>query len=115
MNDSWWDAYVLTMMEGRFFEAHEILEIPWRTSHNHRLQIAIWLSAAFVHWSKGEYPGTVKLLRRILHHTQGEHMPIRERVAAWLAQAQSGQSMDLLTLADLEALSRWGREDQAPP
>jgi predicted metal-dependent hydrolase len=51
--------------EGYFFEAHEIwedlwMQCPWPTRRF--LQGLIQLAAAFVHFVRHEYPGTVRLL-----------------------------------------------------
>ncbi len=103
-----WGAYVLAMVDGHFFEAHEILEIPWRKSHQHRLQIAIWLAAAFVHWSKNEYPGTVKLFEKILGDADSESLPIRESIVKWTTMARQRDTAVWPDGDALSILARWG-------
>lgn len=97
------------MLDGRYFEAHEILEIPWRGSRNARLQIAIWLAAAFVHWSKEEWPGTIKLLGRILDSTDALDLPIRDCVEFWITAASSQERLVKPRYEELNHLIAWGQ------
>lgn len=58
-------AGVQQLNDGYFFEAHETLEDLWMQSPwpiRRFLQGVIQLAAAFVHFVRHEYPGTVRLL-----------------------------------------------------
>ena len=51
--------------EGYYFESHETLEDLWMVTplpDRDFFQAVIQLAAAFVHFVRGEYPGTLKLL-----------------------------------------------------
>lgn len=51
--------------DGYFFESHETLEDLWLVApwpERQLFQGVIQLAAAFVHFFRGEYPGTIKLL-----------------------------------------------------
>ncbi len=51
--------------DGYYFESHETLEDLWMVTplpERDFFQAIIQLAAAFVHFSRGEYPGIVKLL-----------------------------------------------------
>ncbi len=104
-----WDEYVQAMCDGRYFEAHEILERPWRKNRNARYQIAIWLAAAFVHWSKSQYTGARRLLGRILKSPDTTDLPIRQSLELWTALIASTQSRIQPTSEELERLAIWGR------
>lgn len=50
---------------GRYFECHEILEVPWRGSRGRRrllLQGLIQAAAGLHHWARGSEPGCRELL-----------------------------------------------------
>ncbi len=104
-----WDEYVQAMSDGRYFEAHEILENPWRKNKNARYQIAIWLAAAFVHWSKSQFTGARRLLGQIFKSPDAADLPIRQSLELWAALIASGQSRIQPTSEELERLAIWGR------
>lgn len=104
-----WDAYVQAMLEGRYFEAHEILEVPWRQNRDVRLQIAIWIAAAFVHWSKGNTNGARRLFLRALNIPESKEIPIRPALERWIRHVDT-RSLEHPTPTELEALGVWAVE-----
>jgi hypothetical protein len=99
------------MLSSHYFEAHEFLEVPWRESRNIRLQIAIWLAAAYVHWSRGNYSGAVRLFARIVDHPAAATLPILHELNVWLSQAQDGEPVLAWTHAAIGQVLEWGPGD----
>lgn len=106
MNDEW-TRFTLAMRQGRYFDAHEILEEPWRNSREHRLQVAIWLAAALTHWSRDQLPGTTRLLERILNDADTQDLPIRETLLSWIEAARRGEPVIIPPVKILEDLKAW--------
>ena len=94
------------MLQGDFFEAHEILEVPWRENHDPRLRTVIWVAAAFVHWQRDHAPGAMRLFRRVCDHVAD---PARVEVQTWLDQVQSGRALRMPTPEALAVLEAWAR------
>ncbi len=58
-------AAVEQFNDGYYFESHETLEDLWMVTplpERELFQAVIQIAAAFVHFSRGEYPGIIKLL-----------------------------------------------------
>jgi hypothetical protein len=102
-----WSAYLSAMTEGRYFEAHEILEAPWRQTHSYRLKIAIWIAAAFVHWSRQRPQGAIRLFTRVLKDPQAADLPIADQIIAWITAVEHGSPTRPPSLADLKVLVAW--------
>lgn len=52
--------------EGRFWESHEALEIPWREDGSDFYQGLILYASAWVHWKRGNAHGVRAQLRKAL-------------------------------------------------
>jgi len=52
--------------EGRFWESHEVLEIPWRETGSDFYQGLILYASAWVHWKRGNAHGVRAQLRKAL-------------------------------------------------
>ncbi len=107
-----WAEYRRAMMEGRYFEAHEILEVPWRRSRDHRLQIAIWIAAAFVHWTREQPIGAIRLFTRILNDPEAEDLPIRHTIERWIRAVDAGENPRAPTAGEFHRLRLWAWESE---
>lgn len=69
----------LRWQEQRFFEAHELLEIVWRSAEGPRRELwkgVIQVAVACVHVQRGNHDGAARLVARALRRLdafQGEH------------------------------------------
>lgn len=107
--DNPWESFREAMLNGHYFEAHEILEVPWRQHRNIHMQIAIWLAAAFVHWSNGRYGGAEHLLTRIANHPAAVDLPLLDAVNRWLSQVHNGDPVMPWTAPEIDHVLAWGR------
>lgn len=75
-------AAVEQFNDGYYFESHETLEDLWMVTplpERDLFQAVIQVAAAFVHFSRGEYPGIVKLLDSALEKLRAfvpEHLGV---------------------------------------
>lgn len=104
--DEVWAAFRDAMLAGRYFEAHEILEDPWRISRDERLKTVIWVAAAFVHWQRGRPSGAQRLFTRVLESPLEAPGDV---VECWLHDIQSGHPMAPPTPSQLQSLEDWAR------
>lgn len=100
------------MLQGDFFEAHEILEVPWRENHDPRLRTVIWVAAAFVHWQRDHTNGATRLFQRVYDHVAD---PARAEVKTWLDRVQSGRALRMPTPGALTVLEAWARTGPTGP
>lgn len=94
------------MLEGRYFEAHEILEEPWRLSRDVRLQTAIWVAAAFVHWKRGNMEGALRLFARVHRAVDDALTP---DLQIWISAVTERDPLMPPSPALLERLEHWAR------
>ena len=107
LNDDW-ARYRQAMATGQYFEAHEILETPWRETRSIRMHIAIWIAAGFVHWSRFEYRGTKILFDRVVNYPAASSLPIKDAIDKWADAATHRQPVLSPTNQQLDALIQWG-------
>ncbi len=90
--------------QGKFFEAHEVLEDVWRTAsglEKQFLQGLIQVAVALHHHSTGNIVGARSLLLRAGHKLEGcpDHFQgikleeLRRSMAAWSAALAAGESL----------------------
>lgn len=104
--DDIWTAFRNAMLEGRYFEAHEILEEPWRVSRDARLQTAIWVAAAFVHWQRGNMAGALRLFARVRRAVDDALAPDLD---TWMSAVEQQHPLMPPTPALLARLENWAR------
>ena len=85
-----WDDFIQSMLCGHYFEAHEILEAPWRETKDRRLQTAIWVAAAYVHLDRQNPSGARRILTRILAVEDLDDRDVRRFIQARLSELDQG-------------------------
>lgn len=105
--DEVWQAFARAMGEAHYFEAHEILEVPWRQTHDRRLQMTIWIAAAFVHWARDHGAGSKILLERLKTDSTRPPHDVLLLVDAWLREIHRGASAVPPSPHDLATLAAW--------
>ncbi len=103
-----WAAFQEALSYGRYFDAHDILEGEWLETKSVRTQGAIWVAAAFHHWSRGNQVGVTRLLHK-LNERAGPDARLASASARWLGEAQSGAGCPGLTTGEIQALVAWAR------
>ncbi len=106
-----WVCFRQAMTNGQYFEAHEILEIPWRETRSIRMHIAIWIAAAFVHWSRNEHRGARILFERVLNHPAASSLPLLEDIQQWSQAVAREKTLSTPSLQQLESLVGWGQSE----
>ncbi len=106
-----WQGYEEALSFRRYFEAHEILERLWRQEHGMRQQSAIWLAAVFVHWSRGQYPGALKILDKIQGDVRRFPEALAEDLAVWQAALNRRDPLPTLSTHQRLCLVRWARHE----
>ncbi|NMP22951.1 DUF309 domain-containing protein [Sulfobacillus harzensis] len=104
--EEYWHAFRMAMLQCRYFEAHEILEEPWRLSHDCKLQAAIWVAAAFVHSQRENFSGALRLLKRIEPLAHG---PFAEDLNGWIRVIENGGALSPPSTAQIQHLEDWAR------
>lgn len=106
-----WDAFIQSMLSGQYFEAHEILEAPWRETKDRRLQTAIWVAAAYVHLDRQNPSGARRILTRILAVEDLDDRDVRRCIQARLSELDQGLAPIPPNHALLVQLRRWVERD----
>lgn len=101
-----WLAFQEAMVNGHFFQAHEILEESWRQTRDSRTQTAIWVAAAFVHWQRGNFKGAMRLFTRVRQATSPE---LSGDVEPWLFAVQHRSPLIPPSIEQLKHLESWAR------
>ena len=104
-----WFRFNEALRTHRHFEAHEILEALWRQNHDKKVQTAIWLAALFTHWSRGQYPGALKILEKILNSPVGYPNELRPVLHTWQLSLKTGSPMPDIQAFERMILIRWAR------
>lgn len=107
-----WTSFAKALHDGRYFEAHDILEALWRTTHDPRQQAAIWLAAAFYHWQRQNRVGAAKLLAKTRARATGS--ALAATVDAWLILLADGRPCPGWRASDIATLLFWAQEPAAP-
>ena len=95
--------------DGYYFESHETLEDLWIMTplpERDLFQAVIQIAAAFVHFSRGEYPGIIKLLDSALEKLRAfapEHLGVD--VSALIADAE--RARDEIAALGPERFTEW--------
>ncbi len=103
---------------GAFFEAHEHWESVWLSAQEPEktfLQGLIQVAAAFHHFQRGNYAGTISLLRSALRRldaypeafTGVAVAPLRATVRLWLGALETPSGPPLPPLPQLQIASTW--------
>jgi hypothetical protein len=103
-----WTSFAKALGDGRYFQAHDILEELWRTTHDPRQQAAIWLAAAFHHWQGHNRVGAAKLLTKTRARATGS--ALAARVDLWLALLGDGRPCPSWRPSDIATLLSWAQE-----
>lgn len=106
-----WQEFIQAMLSGQYFAAHEILEIPWRAGKDHRLQIAIWIAAAYVHAARQHPPGARRIFARILDDGAMDDPELRRFIQARLREVEAGLHPAVPDHALLTQLHQWAEND----
>ena len=102
-------AAVEQFNDGYYFESHETLEDLWMVTplpERDLFQAVIQIAAGFVHFSRGEYPGIIKLLDSALEKLRAfasEHLGVD--VAALIADVERAQGE--ITALGPERFTEW--------
>ncbi len=64
-------AFLDLYAKGEFWESHEVLEGPWRSSRSDFLQGLILYASAWVHWQRENAHGVQAQLRKTLDRFEG--------------------------------------------
>ncbi len=75
MRESLWEDYLVAMREGRYFQAHEVLEGWWRQEHSARLQAAIWFAVLLLHAARGNAVGVRRVADKLAGRLRSEGAP----------------------------------------
>lgn len=108
-HDDAWDDFRAAAGEGRFFLAHDLLEPAWRSSRAPRMQIAIFVAAAFYHRSRHNLLGAGKLFCKAEAEVVRDPKADGRLVAALQALARDPERAEPLTAEGLDLLIQWGR------
>ena len=104
-----WSAFNQSLSSQRYFEAHEILEVLWRQSHDTKTQTAIWIAALFVHWQRGHHPGALKILKKIMDSPRRYDPKFFATLTTWHHWLQQHAPAPSLTPFQRMILIRWAR------
>lgn len=77
-----WREFLLAVQSQRYFEAHEHLELPWRSSRSPRLQAAIWFAVLLLHQTRGNPVGVERVRRKLVARLEAERAPSDVQAAA---------------------------------
>ncbi len=104
-----WRRFDQDLTSGAYFDAHEAIEELWRRDRDPRQQSAIWIAAAFVHWSKGTLSGAQKLLIKLTRDAAHRPDPLMPVVERWMAALAENLPNPGITPTERKILVRWAR------
>lgn len=107
--DATWQRFVVQLTQGEYFEAHETIEELWRVNHDPRLQSAIWVAAAFVHWSRGTRTGAQKLFGKLVRDEGHRPDPLIPQIRVWTEALSQNLPCPGIAPTDRDALVKWAR------
>jgi hypothetical protein len=77
-----WREFLSAMQRQQYFDAHEHLELLWRSGKSPRLQAAIWCAVLLQHQARGNRVGVLRVREKLLARLQAERAPAAVRAAA---------------------------------
>ena len=104
-----WQRFDQDLAHGAYFDAHEVLEDLWPRDHDPRRQAAIWVAAAFVHWSRGTLSGARKLFLKLDRDAAHRPDPLMPLIDYWIGALDQNLPNPGITPTDRDTLVRWAR------
>lgn len=108
-HDAAWECFAEDMVRGEYFDAHEAIESLWRLAHDPRSQSAIWVAAAFVHWSRGTLLGAQKMFDKLLRDEAHRPDPLLPLILEWTRAINQRLPCPGIAPTDRDALVQWAR------
>ncbi len=106
---SLWQRFDQDLANNAYFDAHEALEELWHRDRDPRQQAAIWIAVAFVHWSRGNFPGAQKLLTKLDRQVAGRAEPLMPLIDDWAKALGHHRPCPGITPTERDLIVRWAR------